>query len=361
MNRAIANYLSRDLPYDLSPEDVYVTASCTQAIEITMSILAKTNCNILLPRPGFPTYALCAAFRNVEVRYYDLVPENNWQVDLKAIEDLADQNTIAIVIINHGNPCGNVYFYDHLEKIAETTKRVKTLIIADEVYGHLAFGENPFISMGLFSSITPVLTLGSLSKRWLVPGWRLGWFVINDPNCIFKSPKIVERIKKYCDIGGGPGTFIHAAVPKIIESTKEDFFRNTLKMLKKNSDICYEKIKDIPCINCPYKSQGSMFVMVKLNSANLQDISDDIDFCFKLAKEESVILLPGTAVGLKIWLRITFAVEPSFLEEGLRRLKSFCLNNELILIAANFMYYIFIFLASLVDKFEKKYFWISVV
>lgn len=117
MNRAIANYLSRDLPYDLSPEDVYVTASCTQAIEITMSILAKTNCNILLPRPGFPTYALCAAFRNVEVRYYDLVPENNWQVDLKAIEDLADQNTIAIVIINHGNPCGNVYFYDHLEKV----------------------------------------------------------------------------------------------------------------------------------------------------------------------------------------------------------------------------------------------------
>ncbi|PHU01185.1 Tyrosine aminotransferase [Capsicum chinense] len=291
--KAIASYLSRDLPYDLSPEDVYVTAGCTQAIEITVSILAKPNCNILLPRPGFPTYALCAAFRNVEVRYYDLVPENNWQVDLKAIEDLADQNTIAIVLINPGNPCGNVYSYQHLEKIAETAKRVKTLIIADEVYGHLAFGENPFISMGLFSSVTPILTLGSLSKRWLIPGWRLGWLVINDPNCIFKSPKIVERIKKYCDIGGGPATFIQAAVPKIIESTKEDFFRNTLKMLKKSSDICYEKIQDIPCINCPYKSQGSMVVMVKLNLALLHDISDDIDFCFKLAKEESVILLPG--------------------------------------------------------------------
>ncbi|KAM3199994.1 putative aminotransferase TAT2 [Capsicum annuum] len=326
--KAIASYLSRDLPYDLSPEDVYVTAGCTQAIETTVSILAKPNCNILLPRPGFPTYALCAAFRNVEVRYYDLVPENNWQVDLKAIEDLADQNTIAIVLINPGNPCGNVYSYQHLEKIAETAKRVKTLIIADEVYGHLAFGENPFISMGLFSSVTPILTLGSLSKRWLIPGWRLGWLVINDPNCIFKSPKIVERIKKYCDIGGGPATFIQAAVPKIIESTKEDFFRNTLKMLKKSSDICYEKIQDIPCINCPYKSQGSMVVMVKLNLALLHDISDDIDFCFKLAREESVILLPGTAVGLKNWLRITFAVEPSFLEEGLRRLKSFCLRHS---------------------------------
>nr|AHN10105.1 aromatic amino acid aminotransferase 5 [Atropa belladonna] len=326
--KAIANYLSRDLPYDLSPEDVYVTAGCTQAIEIAVSILAKPNSNILLPRPGFPIYALCAAFRNVEVRYYDLVPEKNWEVNLKAIEDLADQNTVAIVVINPGNPCGNVYSYEHLEKIAETAKRVKTLIIEDEVYGHLAFGENPFISMGLFSSIAPILTLGSLSKRWLIPGWRLGWFVVNDPNCIFKSPKIVERIKKYCDICGGPATFIQAAVPKIIESTKEDFFRNTLKMLKKNSDMCYEKILEIPCINCPYKSQGSMVVMVKFNSALLQDISDDIDFCFKLAKEESVILLPGTAVGLKNWLRITFAVEPSFLEEGLRRLKTFCLRHS---------------------------------
>ncbi|MCD7448228.1 hypothetical protein HAX54_039989 [Datura stramonium] len=245
--KAIANYLSRDLPYDLSPEDVYVTAGCTQAIETAVSILAKSNCNILLPRPGFPTYALCAAFRKVEVRYYDLVPDRNWQVNLKDIENLADQNTIAIVIINPGNPCGNVYSYEHLE------------------------------------------------ERWLIPGWRLGWFVINDPNCTFKSHKIIELINKYGNICGGPATFIQAAVPKIIESTKEDFFMNTLKMLKKNSDICHERILEIPCINLPYKTQGSMFVMVKLNTTLLQDISDDVDFCYKLAKEESVILLPGSA------------------------------------------------------------------
>ncbi|KAM3289366.1 putative aminotransferase TAT2 [Capsicum chacoense] len=326
--KAIASYLSRDLCDDLSPEDVYITVGCTQAIEISISILAKPNSNILLPRPGYPTYALCANYRNVEVRYYDLVPEKNWEVNLEAIEDLADQNTIAIVIINPGNPCGNVYSYDHLEKIAETAKRVKTLVIADEVYGHLAFGETPFISMGLFSSTTPVLTLGSLSKRWLIPGWRLGWFVINDPNCTFKSPKVIERINKYLDICASATTFIQAAVPKIIKNTKEDFFRNTLKMLKKNSDLCYEKILEIPCINCPYKSQGSMVVMVKIITTLLQDISDDMEFCFKLAREESVILLPGTAMGLKNWVRITFAVEPSCLEEGLKRLKSFCLRHS---------------------------------
>lgn len=44
--------------------------------------------------------------------------------------------------------------------------------------------------MGVFGSIVPVLTLGSLSKRWLVPGWRLGWFVTTDPSGSFKDPKV---------------------------------------------------------------------------------------------------------------------------------------------------------------------------
>ncbi|GMP59093.1 hypothetical protein CsSME_00022514 [Camellia sinensis var. sinensis] len=153
-------------------------------------MLARPGVNILLPRPGFPIYELCAAFRHLEVRHFDLLPKKGWEVDLDAVEALADHNTAAMVIINPGNPCGNVYTYPHLKKIAETAKRLKFFVIADEVYGLLAFGANPFVPMGVFGSVVPVPTLGSLSKRWIVPGWRLGWFVINDPNDIFRNPKI---------------------------------------------------------------------------------------------------------------------------------------------------------------------------
>ncbi|XP_021890274.1 probable aminotransferase TAT2 [Carica papaya] len=321
--RAIAEYLSRDLPYKLSSDDVFITSGCTQAIDVALAMLARPGANILLPRPGFPIYELCAAFRHLEVRHFDLLPEKGWEVDLDAIEALADQNTVAVVIINPGNPCGNVYSYQHLKMIAETAYKLGILVIADEVYGHLAFGRTPFVSMGVFGSIVPVLTLGSLSKRWIVPGWRLGWFVTNDPSGTFRKPKVVERIKKYFDILGGPATFIQAAVPAILGQTNELFFKKTINTLKHSSDICCDRIKEIPCISCPHKPEGSMAVMVKLNLSLLDDISDDIDFCFKLAKEESVIILPGTAVGLKDWLRITFAADPSSLEEAFRRIKSF--------------------------------------
>ncbi|KAK3034998.1 hypothetical protein RJ639_033376 [Escallonia herrerae] len=366
---AIAGYLSRNLPYKLSPDDVFVTAGCTQAIEVALSILARPGANILVPKPGFPIYELCAAFRHLEVRHFDLMPDKGWEVDLNAVEALADHNTVAMVIINPGNPCGNVYSYEHLRKIAESARKLKIPVIADEVYGHLAFGGKPFVPMGVFGSIAPVLTLGSLSKRWLVPGWRLGWLVTTDPNNAFKSPKVVERIKKYFDICGGPATFIQvfiefllwrkelrifcfffplnwapslaenivctkvelmcqAAVPRILEQTEEVFFRKTLSILKQSSDICCDRIKEIPCITCPHKPEGSMALMVKLNLSKLKDISDDIDFCFKLVKEESVIILPGLTVGLKNWLRITFAAEPSSLEEALGRVKSFCQRHS---------------------------------
>lgn len=322
--RAVAEYLNRDLPYELSPDDVHLTIGCTQAIELSLSTLARPGANILLPRPGFPYYEARAACSHLEVRHFELVPEKSWEVDLNAVEALADENTVAIVIINPGNPCGNVYSYEHLKKIAETARKLGILVIADEVYGHLAFGSTKYVPMGVFGLIVPVLTLGSISKRWVVPGWRLGWLVTSDPNGILKESGVVKSITTFLNVTADPPTFIQGAIPQILENTKEDFFSNLISILRETANICYDRIQDIPFISCPQKPEGSMFVMVKLNLSMLENISDDVDFCVKLVKEESVLILPGVAVGMKNWLRVTFAIEPSSLEDGLARLKAFC-------------------------------------
>ncbi|XP_010272356.1 PREDICTED: probable aminotransferase TAT2 [Nelumbo nucifera] len=326
--RAVAEYLSLDLPYKLSPDDVFLTLGCTQAIEIALSVLACPGANILLPRPGFPLYEARAAFNHLEIRHYDLLPEKGWEVDIDSIENLADENTVAMVIINPGNPCGNVFTYQHLRKVSETAKKLGILVISDEVYGHLTFGNNPFVPMGVFGSIVPVLTLGSISKRWIVPGWRLGWLVTSDPNGMLKRTQIVDCIKVCLNISSDPATFVQGALPQILGKTQEDFFKKIASILRQTSEICFEKIKEIDCITCPQRPEGSMFVMVKLNVSLLEDINDDIDFCYKLAKEESVIVLPGIAVGMKNWLRITFAVEPSSLEDAMGRIRSFCQRHK---------------------------------
>ncbi|KAL7588020.1 hypothetical protein Lser_V15G40549 [Lactuca serriola] len=123
----------------------------------------------------------------LKVRHFDLLPEKDWEVDLDSVESLVDENTVIMVIIKPGNPCGNVFTHQHLKKVAEIARNLRILVISDEVYDHIAFGKNPFVSMGHFGSIVPVVTLGCLSKRFIVPGWRLGWLVTHDPNGILKQ------------------------------------------------------------------------------------------------------------------------------------------------------------------------------
>lgn len=139
---------------------------------------------------------------------------------------------------------------------------------------------------------------------------------------------IVKNIISYLEITADPLSFMQAAIPQILEKTKPEFHLKNMNIMKEAADIFYDVCKEIPCLTCPHKPEGAMSAMVEINFAHVKGIIDDVDFCDKLAKEESVILLPGVTVGLKNWLRISLAVDPSDLEEGLSRLKAFSLRHE---------------------------------
>ncbi|KAI3736100.1 hypothetical protein L6452_15633 [Arctium lappa] len=324
--RAVAEYLSQDLPDDLSPDDVFLTMGCKQAAQTILTVLAGSKSNILFPKPGFPYYEVFAQSCHLETRHFDLLPDKDWEIDLDSVVAVADENTVAMVIINPGNPCGSVFTRQHLKKVAETARKLGILVIADEVYDHLAFGKKPFVPMGVFGSITPVITLGSLSKRWAIPGWRLGWLVTHDPNGILKEHGIIECIKGYFHVYSNLPTFIQGALPDILG--KEGCHSQTVNTIREAANSCYRGIKDVPGVTCPNKPEGSIFTMVKLDLSVFVDIEDDLDFCLKLAKEESVLILPGISVGLKNWLRITFAMDQSSLEDGIKRLQDFCRRHS---------------------------------
>ncbi|XP_028188103.1 probable aminotransferase TAT2 isoform X2 [Glycine soja] len=292
--RAVADHLTSNLPHKIiSPENVFLTIGGTQAIDIILPSLARPGANILLPKPGYPHYELRATRCLLEIRHFDLLPERGWEVDLDSLEALADENTVAIVFISPSSPCGNVFTYEHLKRVAEIASKLGIFVISDEVYAHVTFGSKPFVPMREFSSIVPIVT------------------------------KIIDNL----EITSDPTTIVQASIPGILEKTTDDFHSNNLNILREAANIFYDGCKEIPCLTCPHKPEGAMVVMVEINFSQLEGIVDDVQFCTKLAKEESVILFPGVAVGLKNWVRVSLAVDLSDLKDGLSRIREFSLRH----------------------------------
>lgn len=109
------------------------------------------------------------------------------------LEQQIDSNTVAIVVVNPSNPCGSVYSKQHLLDILAVAERHFLPIIGDEIYGGMVFEGQQFHSIASLSKNVPVLSCGGIGKKYLVPGWRVGWILIYDKKEILKR----EVLKLY--------------------------------------------------------------------------------------------------------------------------------------------------------------------
>ncbi|XP_056863904.1 probable aminotransferase TAT3 [Raphanus sativus] len=215
-------------------------------------------------------------------------------------------------------------------------RKLGVLVISDEVYDQVVYGDRPFVPMGIFASIAPVITLGSISKGWVVPGWRIGWMTINDSNSILKQAGvIVQSIEDCLELTPQPSFILQEALPEILEKTPKEYFAKKNKAMKRNVELSFERLRDIPCLFCPKKPESCSYLWLRLDTSVLDNIKNDLsfslakkkkndlEFCTKLASEESLVLVPGVAFGSKNWVRISIGTEESELEETYDRLKSF--------------------------------------
>ena len=178
--QAVADHIGDNL----TPQDVILCSGCSCSLDLCISAVANAGQNILVPRPGFPLYSTLANGLGINTKEYNLIPEKEWQIDLEHMESIIDANTVAILINNPSNPCGSVFDEKHLKAILEIAEKYCLPIIADEIYEHFVFqgcGKR-YVPIAKLSKNVPVLSCGGLTKRYLVPGWRLGWITIHDRN-----------------------------------------------------------------------------------------------------------------------------------------------------------------------------------
>ncbi|KAI4534396.1 hypothetical protein MG293_015256 [Ovis ammon polii] len=271
----------------------------------------------------------CLSSREEVASYYhcpeaplEAKPEKNWEIDLKQLESLIDEKTVCLIVNNPSNPCGSVFSRRHLQKILAVAARQCVPILADEIYGDMVFSDSKFEPLATLSSNVPILSCGGLAKRWLVPGWRMGWILIHDRRDIFGN-EIRDGLVKLSQRILGPCTLVQGALKSILCRTPQEFYHNTLSFLKSNADLCFGALAAIPGLR-PIRPSGAMYLMVGIEMEHFPEFENDVEFTEQLVAEQSVHCLPATCFEYPNFFRVVITVPEVMMLEACSRIQEFC-------------------------------------
>ncbi|XP_050361316.1 tyrosine aminotransferase [Nymphalis io] len=317
---AVAKYCAHQ--GNVHPDDVILSSGCSHAIEMVITALADSGQNVLIPRPGFSIYQTLAEGLGIIIKHYNLLPDEQWKVDLDDLESQIDDDTVAIVVINPSNPCGSVYDKEHLSEILDIASRNRVPIIADEIYEHFVFSGNKFTAISSISQDVPVLTCGGLTKRFLVPGWRMGWVIVHDRNNIL-GKEIREGLSNLSMKILGPNTLVQRALPAILEYTPQSFFDDVLLFIENQAKLAFEELRHAPGLR-PIMPQGAMYMMIEIKLSHFPEFSNECVFVERMVAEQSVFCLPGQCFDYPNYMRIVLTIPEDKMREACQRIVLFC-------------------------------------
>ena len=123
------------------------------------------------------------------------------------------------------------------------------------------FAGQEYVSLASLSVNVPILSCGGISKRHMVPGWRLGWVIIHDRNHTFQDqirPGLSNLAMKLM----GPCTLVQAALPHMLKNTPQEFHDRNMANARKSAEIVFKGLKGVSGL-VPLMPAGSMYMMVR--------------------------------------------------------------------------------------------------
>jgi aspartate/methionine/tyrosine aminotransferase len=297
------DYRSRGVP--VSADRVLITTGTTEGIELALSALVGDGDEALVPLPTYPLYTAVLAKLGVKPSYYRTDPDRDWLPDLDHLKSLITPCTRVLVVIDPNNPTGAVYPASTRRGLIELAEQHDLVILADEVYGDLGFdGSVPLL--GTLDLDAPVISLSSLSKAYLAPGWRTGWMVVGS------TPRLDDALAAMKKMADGrlcsPGPMQHAVVAALSgDRSHQASFRAALA---ERGRVTAAMLNAIPGMRCV----APRAAFYALPSVSLPPGRTDEDYVLGLLRQTGILCVNGSGFGVPAsagYFRIVFLADPT--------------------------------------------------
>ena len=311
LRKAIADFYVDTYDVSLNVEsDILPLMGSKEGILHTMMAFVNEGDEVLIPDPGYPTYASVAKLVGAKAVTYGMKEEANWQIDVEGLRK-KDLSKVKIMWVNFPHmPTGRIASRKELKELVDLARANRFLIVNDNPYS-LILNERPLSILSIEGAAEVALELNSLSKSHNMAGWRIGWVAGNA-----HYVDAVLRVKSNMDSGMFLG-LQHAAV-EALKSGRE-WFANLNAMYQKRKDAAC-KILDV--LGCSYSTQQSgLFVWAKA-PVGVNDVEKWID---EILYGTHVFITPGFIFGEtgRRHIRISLCATEEKLNEACNRIQEF--------------------------------------
>jgi alanine-synthesizing transaminase len=283
-----ADYTARGMA--VPADRVLITTGTSEAIDLALNALVDEGDEVLVPMPTYPLYTAVLATINATPRYYRTDPDREWLPDLDHLRSLVTPRTRALVVIDPNNPTGAVYPAAVRRSLVDFAEQHGLPIIADEVYAELGF-DGPVPLLATLDPDAPIISLSSLSKAYLAPGWRAGWLVAG------RSPRLDDVLAAMRKLADGrlcsPGPMQYAVAAALTgDRSHQATFR---RALAERARLTTESLNAIPGIRC-VPPRAAFYAMP---AVSLPPGRTDEDYVLSLLRATGILCVHGSGFGMR--------------------------------------------------------------
>ncbi len=312
LRREISKYYSRrfGVEYDWEKE-VLVTVGGSEAIDGAIRAFVGPGDEVLLPEPSFVCYGPLATLSGATVVPIETYEKDNFRLTAEALKSKITDRTKMLILSYPNNPTGAVMRREHLEEIAKVLRGTNILVLSDEIYAELTYGDRHVSMASIEGMRERTIVVSGFSKAYAMTGWRIGYALAPAP--IIEAMNKVHQYAIMC----APTMAQYAAI-EAMRNGDEDvaYMRNEYNVRRRYIVDGFNKMG----LHC-FEPEGAFYIFPCIKGTNLSSE----EFCERLVKSHAVAVVPGNAFGDcgEGFIRVCYAYSIEHITKALERINAF--------------------------------------
>ncbi len=316
LKEEISSYLFRkyDISYDPRSE-IFMTVGGSEAIDIGLRATLDPGDEVLIPEPSYVSYKPCTILAGGVPVTIPLSAENEFRLTGKELLEHITDRTKILVLPFPNNPTGAIMERKDLEDIARIVEEKDILVMTDEIYAELTYGDREHVSIASFPGMKErTIYINGFSKAFAMTGWRLGYAC--GPAIIIEQMLKIHQYAIMC----APTTSQYAAIEALRSCDDE------VRMMREEYDdrrrYLIHRLRNMG-IDC-FEPFGAFYIFPSIQKFGMSSN----EFAERLLREKKVAVVPGNAFGDcgEGFIRISYAYSLENLKRALDRIEEFVSN-----------------------------------